>query len=255
MSAEQNTQASDSANTKEVVAEKPVLEQPAQKQAVAKASQQPARGTTVIASAPRVINIGVEDVNTIPVAKSTKPVPSVSGVNPNTRLGSVVSSLTKKDKVVATSPKDLVADLLSDVPEAYQYPITRLFAYIDKMNPKRPESEKVGSIEQVALYHSIINIINNEKYFEPLFTALLRLFNNYSTPADVFHEYNASRFIQSVPLNVEERRAFNNLVCFLRLMANPKTRAINTRTMDHSRLLSHGLSEEGRNRVVAFMQL
>lgn len=206
-------------------------------------------------SAPKVINTGTRDVNTIPVASATKPKVGIASVNTGSRMASMVSNLTK-DNVVAKKPEQVVGDLLDSVPPAYRYPLTRIYDYIERMDPSKRENEEMGSGEQVALYRSIVNIIDGkEEYFQPMFTALLRLFNTYNGPRQVFHDYNCSRYMQVVTLNTDERKAFNNLICFLKLMANPENRHVVARTTDHTRLLAYGLTDTGRNRVVSFLDL
>ena len=211
--------------------------------------------TTVRQAPPAVINTGTRDVNTIPLAVATKPKVGLSSLNTGTRMAAVVSSLTKNKEVTKTA-RQVVGDLLATVPPAYQFPITRLYDYVDRMDPSKRENEDIGAGEQVALYRSIIGIIEGpEEYFQPMFTALLRLFNAFNGPRDVFHDYNSSRYMQVVTLNADERKAFNYLVCFLKLMANPETRHVTARTTDHTRLLSYGLTDTGRNRVTSFLDL
>jgi hypothetical protein len=211
--------------------------------------------TTVHQAPPSVINTGTRNVNTIPMAVATKPKVGLTSLNTGTRMAAVVSGLTK-NKEVAKTAKQIVGDLLSTVPPAYQFPITRLYDYVDRMDPSKRENEDVGAAEQVALYRSIVGIIDGpEEYFQPMFTALLRMFNAFSGPRDVFHDHNCSRYMQVVTLNADERKAFNNLVCFLKLMANPETRHVTARTTDHTRLLAYGLTDTGRNRVTSFLDL
>lgn len=206
-------------------------------------------------NAPAVINTGTRDVNTIPVAVATKPKVGLNSLHTGSRLATVVNNLIKTT-TTAKTPKDVVGDLIVNVPPAYQFPITRLYDYIDRMNPSKRENDDVGAAEQVALYRSIINIMEGpEEYFQPLFTALLRLFNTFNGPRDVFHDHNCSRYMQLVTLNADERKSFNNLVCFLKLMANPETRHVTARTTDHTRLLAYGLTDTARNRVTSFLDL
>lgn len=210
---------------------------------------------TISSSAPTVIETGTRDVNSIPVASATKPKAGIASVSTGPRMASLVNSLTK-DKEHVKTPQSVVGDLLDAVPPAYRFPITRLYDYIQRMDPSKRENEEQGAGEQVALYHSIVNIIDgSEMYFQPLFTALLRLFNAFNGPRQVFHDFNCSRYMQIVTLNADERKAFNNLVCFLKLMANPETRHITARTTDHTRLLAYGITDTGRNRVVSFLDL
>lgn len=174
---------------------------------------------------------------------------------PGSRTATLLSNL-KRTEPSSVNPTELVADLLKDVPKAYCYPIIRVCDYIVRMNPRKAENREQGAVEQAALYHSITNIINNqEAHFTPLFTALLRLFNEYNGPRDVFHDFNSSRFMEIVSLNADDRKAFNNLVCFLKVFAEPKTRDTVKRTTDHARLLAYGLTEAGRNRVMTFLGL
>lgn len=210
-------------------------------------------------SAPRVINTGIKAAEPVSAPKviNNGASPARSIANSNTLLGNVVAQLNKKSAPVTTKdPSEVVGDLLDHVPTAYRYPITRIYEYIKVMDPSKRENIKTGINEQSALYHSIVNIINGpEEYFEPMFKALLRLFATYSTAGGVFHEFNCSRYMQEVNMNSDERKAFNNLTCFLRLMCNPNTRKIVSRTTDHVRLLSYGLTDSGRSRVTSFLEL
>lgn len=208
--------------------------------------------TTAESSAPRVESVGTEEPKVVKHVEAPSPTPVP--LPKDSKLQEAVRDLTKS-KVVAKKPADVVADLLKEVPPSYQYPILRTFEYIERMDPSKAENEQVGVLEQTVLFRNITTIINQDEYFQPLFTAMLRLFNTYSGERDVFHEYNCDRYMYAVTLNEDERRAFSNLTCMLRLFANPATRSTVARTTDHVRLLAYGLTEDGRNRVISYFNL
>lgn len=144
-----------------------------------------------------------------------------------------------------------LAEILKDVPAAYQLDIGRILTYVDRMSPKRPIDSKAGVVEQVALYRSIQRIINNhEEYFKQLFSALLFIFKS-ETKGALGDRYRM-RFMDNVTLHAGDRKAFTEISLMLSILADPKGRDIGMTQINMNRALENGLSVEGRNRVLDY---
>lgn len=186
-----------------------------------------------------------------PVVEVAKPAPVVKTVSaPAT--GAVV-----QNTVIESGDTDLESELartLKDVPAAHQIEINRIKQYVVEMDPLRPINGVKGAAAQAAFYRMVQGIINRqEKYFTQLFTALLKIIK--ANMKGVFHEYNRHRFMEEVALSASDRQALLNLTTLLCLVADPKGRAVAIRTIDVSKSLESGLTAQGVQRVMDYLNV
>lgn len=145
-----------------------------------------------------------------------------------------------------------VDEIIKDVPAANQAIFGILANYAYEMQPNRPVSTERGSKLQVALYKTVVNLINREETgFDSLFRGLLKFIQVHRE--GIFHELHLFRFMESVALTSDERRAFQNLMHLLREIANPVSRKQMLKQIDIERALRYGLVERGRQKVINFL--
>lgn len=186
-----------------------------------------------------------------PVVEVVKPAPVVKTVAAPTS-GAVV-----QNTVIESGDTDLESELartLKDVPAAHQIEINRIKQYVLEMDPLRPIDGVKGAAAQAAFYRMVQGIINRqEKYFTQLFTALLKIIK--ANAKGVFHEYNRHRFMEEVALSASDRQALLNLTTLLCLVADPKGRAVAIRTIDVTKSLENGLTAQGVQRVMDYLNV
>lgn len=157
-----------------------------------------------------------------------------------------------KPVVANASSAEQLANILKSVPAANQIDINRIQTYLDRMAPKRPIDSKAGSVEQVALYRAVQNIINRqEEFFTPLFSAVLFLFKTYGRDGALSDRYRM-RFMDNIALPVGDRKAFANITQMLHILADPKSRNLAMKQVSMERALENGLTAEGRDRVLNY---
>ena len=163
-------------------------------------------------------------------------------------VGQVVEQATP----VATDDLQAALDrILAKVPAAYRSDIVRVRMYCQNMAVGKMISAQAGAIEQSALYRSIQNIINRQNtYFQPLFTALLAIFNAERKGA--LGDAHRNRFMDSVALNKSDREAFQNLTHVLLVTSDPKGRESTLKQVRLDKALASGLTAEGQRRVLAY---
>lgn len=197
----------------------------------------------VVVETPKVAEPVV--VQSQPIATATK----AAAPAPKAAVKEVVQAVTT-DTDLATA----LSRILKDVPPAYQTELNRIKAYIADMAPLKPIDPKKGAENQAALYRSVQGIINRqEKYFTPLFNALLKIVKSESE--GVFHELNRHRFMEEVTLSASDRQALLNLTTLLCLVADPKSRVQVLKTIDINKALENGLTPQGRQRVMDFLNV
>ena len=144
--------------------------------------------------------------------------------------------------------------LLKDVPAAYTANLAGLKKYIVEMGPKRPVSIEEGVRNQVLLYRAITNTINRQNdHFRPAFTALLRLFVELKD--SVFHEAYVFRFMDNINLPENDRKAFQRLLNLIKVLAPVEGREQAKAQINFEASLAYGLTEEGRQRLLAYFNV
>lgn len=217
--------------------------------------QKPAESTRVT-EAPVIAEIAATNtVASKPVSATTRTIAATGAPAVQKPAPVVPKAVVVETPVVVES--DMESDLgriLKDVPAAYQVDIQRMKTYVVDMDPKKPIDPKKGAANQAALYRSIQGVINRqEQYFTPLFTAMLRLIKG--NLKSVFHELNRHRFMEEVALSASDRQALLNLVTLLCLIADPKGRALAVKTIDINKALESGLTAQGVQRVMDYLNV
>lgn len=217
--------------------------------------QKPAESTRVT-EAPVIAEIAATNtVASKPVSATTRTIAATGAPAVQKPAPVVPKAVVVETPVVVES--DMESDLgriLKDVPVAYQVDIQRMKTYVVDMDPKKPIDPKKGAANQAALYRSIQGVINRqEQYFTPLFTAMLRLIKG--NLKSVFHELNRHRFMEEVALSASDRQALLNLVTLLCLIADPKGRALAVKTIDINKALESGLTAQGVQRVMDYLNV
>lgn len=144
--------------------------------------------------------------------------------------------------------------IIENVPAANKAIFARLADYARLMAPKRPVSVTDGARQQVSMFRTIQNLINNEENnFSELFTALLKFINHHRD--GVFHDTHVFRFYENMVLNSDELKAFTNIMHVLRAMADPSTRALASKSINFQRALQFGLTDRGRSKITDYFKL
>lgn len=129
--------------------------------------------------------------------------------------------------------------------------INELLDYAKKMAPNQTMLTDTGALNQAALYNTLISIIDHSgKDFRIAFSTMLCIFNEYKDAA--FGGAYVLRFMESVPLNTNKRKAFIKMVNLFSMTADHKTRKAALKHVDFKRELIEPLSEESRMRIVSF---
>ena len=129
--------------------------------------------------------------------------------------------------------------------------INELLDYAKKMAPNQTMLTDAGALNQAALYNTLISIIDHSgKDFRIAFSTMLCIFNEYKDAA--FGGAYVLRFMESVPLNTNKRKAFIKMVNLFSMTADHKTRKAALKHVDFKRELVEPLSEESRMRIVSF---
>lgn len=129
--------------------------------------------------------------------------------------------------------------------------INELLDYAKKMAPNQTMLTDAGALNQAALYNTLISIVDHSgKDFRIAFSTMLCIFNEYKDAA--FGGAYVLRFMESVPLNTNKRKAFIKMVNLFSMTADHKTRKAALKHVDFKRELIEPLSEESRMRIVSF---
>jgi hypothetical protein len=181
------------------------------------------------------------------VAKATvvtppPPAPVVQSTQASAQPSTALSGPTKYDEVNRA---------LAGVPANKLGIIHFLTEYSAKMAPRRPVTEKDGALMQKQLFDAIISLINKEdEHFTQLWSAVLRYVEKEIS--GVFSHTHAFRFMDNVPLNPEQCQAFASLMHLLRLTGAPSSRQENLKQVSLDKTLQVGVTDSGRQRVLAF---
>lgn len=147
-----------------------------------------------------------------------------------------------------------VQRILKDVPPTNHFPVLAVVEYCEKADLKRSNDAKTLAHMNVGLWRNITNLINRqEEHFDPLFTALLRIFHLESKNA--MAEIAINRGIEHMALSKQELAGYMNITTLLRLVADPKSRKQVIKTgVNVPAALRNGLTQEGIARVIAYFE-
>jgi hypothetical protein len=135
--------------------------------------------------------------------------------------------------------------------------IEQLHEYRVKMHPAIPIDPVAGARMQVALFRTLVNMINNSAdQFHGAFFTTLAIFHKHREEA--FGEKSIARFSNLVQLNTHERETFHALLNMFVCTANPakNVRDLNLKMIDFDKTFRRGfITEQGKQRVLAFYNL
>ncbi len=203
----------------------------------------------VVVAAPEVVEAVVEapaapvaPVEPAPAPVVTKPVP-VPAPAPKP-----VTAVATPAPAVPTMTTAIPAEGISRKGRAQ---LETIMTYVNDMRPRKPVQAVVGARHQVTLYRALLTIINDlEDDFQIVFATLLKLFEEHK--AGVFHDSYIFRFMDSIELPENDRRALQRLVNMLKLMAPVKGREQAIKQVNLEDSLKYGVKESGRQRILAY---
>ena len=128
-----------------------------------------------------------------------------------------------------------------------------LDSYIEHMNPRKPENVPMFNSQQVSLWTAIYQVLEREDDFHEAMGVLLNYFRKHGGTNEVFHSYNVFRAMDTVPLDSDRIRAFQNIVTLLQIAASSVQ--FNKMNIDLNKAVTEGVfSEEARNRIFSYFQ-
>jgi hypothetical protein len=130
--------------------------------------------------------------------------------------------------------------------------VADILTYVKTMGPQCPHDRISGSRGQVGLYTALLNYINNAgDNFQLTWSVILRIvFEASATGA--FQDHLCFRFFPDMGLDVESRTAFRNLLSIVTSTANASGRATALRQIDFQKALGQKISDDGKNRLLAY---
>lgn len=164
---------------------------------------------------------------------------------------------TIRPRQVAAAAPDLLDEvqrILKDVPPTNHFTVLAIVEYCKKASLKNSNDVKTLASMNVGLWRNITNLINKQdEYFDPLFTALLRVFHLESKNA--MAEIAINRGIEHMALSKQDLAGYMKITTLLRLVADPKSRKQVIKTaVNVPAALRNGLTQEGAARVVAYFE-
>lgn len=103
--------------------------------------------------------------------------------------------------------------------------------YALNMKPGKLTPDAEGATHQVALYRTLIQVLDRPgPEFMPLWTLILQFANEHMK--DVFHPKYLYRFFSHLKLSKVEIRNFERLLNMISLTADPKSRALGLKQFD-----------------------
>lgn len=127
----------------------------------------------------------------------------------------------------------------------------RLVRYSTNMAPRKPVTDAQVAQNQVALYRTIQETINTEAIdFKLAFENLMSWFEE--NKKGCCHETRVFRGFENIELSVNDRKGFMNLLNLLKVLSNPQTRRLGLKQVNLDTSLQFGVTQQGRNRVLAY---
>jgi hypothetical protein len=132
--------------------------------------------------------------------------------------------------------------------------INSILTYVRDMAPGKSQTPEAMQRQQMNLHVALTGAINRlDGEFKHVWGGVLRLFHEHRD--GVFSERYVYRQLQNAPMNPQQRAAFQNVVNMIKLTADPQGRKVGLRQFDKTRTMQHGLTEQGRNKLLAFYKL
>jgi len=198
------------------------------------------------APAPQIKSGSVKPSTVTPVAKTATPA-EVMAVKEQKQVMSSGISISKElssliERIAATKNVPAI-NAINDIKQ-----------YIVDMNPGRTMTTVDGSRNQVILFRAIRSIIEfTGSDFQIAFATLLRFFDEYKN--GVFGERYVFRFMESVSLSPEERRAYERIVTLLKITSSAQGRKEALRQVNFQKILQYSFTEEGKQKVLGFFNV
>ena len=132
------------------------------------------------------------------------------------------------------------------------YIVLELDSYAQVMEPGKEVSGKEGARQQLRLFRIIERVFNRveNKDFKPCMDALIGFFHEHAN--DVTGDQHLYRFAAEWTAEAEEFTAFTRFVSLLSMTADPKSRELLVKNLSFEYYLEFGLTENGRQRVLAY---
>lgn len=132
--------------------------------------------------------------------------------------------------------------------------VVQLEGYMQAMMPGKVTTETEGVRAQQGLWNALRNMIENSgNDFDQAFATVVRMFKEHGGPRQVFHEAYIFRFAEHMTMGKEDITAFQSLINIIKLLAKSNSKADAIRQLDVDRALGSTYSEQGRNRIIAFL--
>lgn len=247
--AQQQAKAAESAQ--QAVAEQQATEQA--QEGAAEGAEQQAEETVV-----QDTGAAAQDAAQVAGARGVVSAPKLVSAIPEA-AAKVPPAAPKVDVAVLTSKKvdfalidSEVARILGDVPAINRMQISGIVSYAKKCDPSQLLSTEAIANASTGLWNNLRLIICNETdYFEPVFTAALKVFELAAKGA--MGEVYLYRAVDQMKLSKDDLKAYCDVTTMMRVLAPVKSRkAVLANGLSLSRSLRNGLTQDGINRVVSY---
>lgn len=127
--------------------------------------------------------------------------------------------------------------------------------YLVQMAPGKQMEWEQGARYQVSLYRTLQLIINQiDKDFELVFGTLLATYHEFGMGRGALGPQHLFRFTGMINMSADDIKGFHKVNHLLLMLADPEQRAQNIKHVDFNAQLAHGLSDDGRRRVLSFFK-
>lgn len=129
--------------------------------------------------------------------------------------------------------------------------VSALELYLSKMAPGIPMDNDKGAANQYGLWMTLATILNGDSAeFKSLWNIVLAFFHEHKN--GVCHERYIFRFAEYWNRPEHALQAFQRILNLIKLTADVKGREHGLKQIDLTRTLAIGITEEGRQKVLAF---
>lgn len=151
--------------------------------------------------------------------------------------------------------QDLITTILASSTIA-QGTMREVMTYVVDMDPSRAQTETSGGMSQIKLYRAIQYVCDQAPSdFQLFFATFLRIIYESRAANGAFYPQYLFRFMPSVNLGPDDRRAFQNLMHVFGTLCDTTTRAQAIKQIDFNQAFKLGLSDAGRQRLISFFAI
>lgn len=134
-----------------------------------------------------------------------------------------------------------------------QAAFAELHNYLVEMKPGKMMDWEQGARYQVSLYRTLQLIINQTTDdFPRVFGTLLAVYHEFGIGRGALGPQHLFRFTGMINMTADDIKGFHSLNHLLVMLADPSERAANIKHIDFNVQLQHGLTEDGRRRILAY---